>query len=50
LVSPEFYVEMRYHFVSGPEITPATPLPTGTGGTGGNTNGSYYPLTFGFRF
>ena len=44
--SSEFYVEMRYHYVSGPEIEPNTA--TGTGG--GSTSGSYYPLTFGFRF
>ena len=46
--SAEFYVEMRYHYVGGPEITPNTSLPNG--GTGGSTNGNYYPLTFGFRF
>ena len=28
--SAEFYVEMRYHYVAGPEITPTTPLPPGT--------------------
>ena len=42
----EFYVEMRYHQVFGPEFTP----PAGVIGTGGNTNGTYYPLTFGIRF
>jgi len=48
----EFYVEMRYHHVMGPEITSATPLPTtsATASSGGSTNGTYYPLTFGFRF
>jgi hypothetical protein len=50
--SSEFFVEMRYHHVLGPEITSATPLPStgATASTGGSTNGSYYPLTFGFRF
>ena len=45
--SAEFYVETRYHYVSGPEIEPQGP--TG-GGTGGSTSGTYFPLTFGFRF
>jgi hypothetical protein len=46
----EFYIESRYHHVLGPEFQPtATPLPTGTG-SGGSANGSYYPLTFGFRW
>ncbi len=44
----EFFIEMRYHTVMGPEIGP-TATPTGTT-TGGSSNGSYYPLTFGFRF
>jgi opacity protein-like surface antigen len=50
--SSEFFVEMRYHHVWGPEINSATPLPASVEGTstGGSTNGSYYPLTFGFRF
>jgi len=48
--SSEFYVETRYHYVAGPEITAATPLPAGTTDSGGSANGSYYPLTFGFRF
>jgi hypothetical protein len=35
----EFFVEMRYHFVAGPEITAATPLPTGAAaGEPGSTN------------
>ena len=48
----EFFVEMRYHHVTGPEIVAINPLPPGvaTASTGGSTNGSYYPLTFGFRF
>jgi opacity protein-like surface antigen len=48
----EFYIETRYHYVWGPEIAAATPLPAGvtTTSTGGTTNGQYMPLTFGFRF
>jgi opacity protein-like surface antigen len=47
--SAEFYVEMKYRYVAGPEIEPnSTPI-NGTG-QGGSTNGIYYPLTFGFRF
>jgi opacity protein-like surface antigen len=47
--SSEFFIEMRYHWVGGPEVVAPANLPTGAG-TGGSTNGSYYPLTFGFRF
>ena len=47
----EFYIETRYHYVAGPEIATATPLiTTGSTGTSGNTNGQYWPLTFGLRF
>jgi opacity protein-like surface antigen len=49
--SGEFYIETRYHYVWGPEIVSATPLPPGVTTTnGGKTNGQYLPLTFGFRF
>jgi len=42
---------MRFHHVYGPEITPNTATPVSTTTTeGGSTNGTYYPLTFGFRF
>ena len=44
----EFYIETRYHYVWGPEIVSATPIASGS--TGGNANGQYMPLTFGFRF
>jgi len=44
----EFYVESRFHYVMGPEIQPNGVLPAST--SGGNSNGYYYPLTFGFRF
>ena len=47
--SGEFYVESKYRYVWGPEIVSATPLPS-SAGTGGNANGQYLPLTFGFRF
>ena len=48
----EFYVETRYHYVWGPEITSAEQLPAtqATASTGGSTNGQYWPLTIGFRF
>ncbi len=45
----EFYVEMRYHQVFGPEITPTGTVP-GITQTGGSADGTYYPLTFGIRF
>jgi len=38
--SSEFYIEMRYHWVQGPDLE----------GTDETATGSYYPLTFGFRF
>lgn len=40
-----FYVEARYHYVWGPEVTPV-----GGGGQSYSTNASYFPITFGFRF
>ncbi len=48
----EFYIESRYHYVVGPDIQPAAGVnpPPGQTFTGGSTSGSYYPLTFGFRF
>lgn len=49
--SSEFFVEMRYHSVFGPDIPVPSNLPTDVVPTGdGSTNGTYYPLTFGFRF
>jgi hypothetical protein len=48
--SSEFYVETRYHYVWGPEIVAATPLPEPGFSGSGSTNGQYWPLTFGFRF
>jgi hypothetical protein len=46
--SAEFFVETRFHYVVGPDIQP-TVTPLGTA-TGGSTSGSYWPITFGFRF
>jgi hypothetical protein len=43
----EFYIETRYHYVPGPEISPTV---NPQAGSGGNANGNYTPLTFGFRF
>ena len=48
--SSEFFVETRYHYVAGPEIHAGRRRCRGHDATGGSTNGSYYPLTFGFRF
>ena len=39
----KFFVEMRYHYVWGPEIT----LPDGSAF---KANAQYFPITFGFRF
>jgi hypothetical protein len=38
-----FFVEARYHYVWGKEVT-------GPGGTTVNTNAQYFPVTFGVRF
>jgi opacity protein-like surface antigen len=52
----KFYIETRYHYVWGKEITPsASQLPAGaststTCASGCSTNASYYPLTLGFRW
>jgi hypothetical protein len=47
----EFFIESRYHYVAGPNISSNTTLPAGTTtSSGGSANGSYWPLTFGFRF
>jgi opacity protein-like surface antigen len=51
--SAEFFIETRYHYVAGPEIVAATPLPSSTAtdaASGTSSNGHYWPLTFGFRF
>jgi hypothetical protein len=49
----KFYIESRYTYVWGPEITPqAGTLPADADGTPSSysSNASYFPLTFGFRF
>ena len=48
----EFFVETRYHYVGGPDVeVPPVAIPANsTGPTTHNTNGNYWPLTFGFRF
>jgi hypothetical protein len=48
--SAEFTIETRFHYVAGPDIQPTTVNPLETTGTGGSTNGHYWPITFGFRF
>jgi hypothetical protein len=45
----EFFIESRYHFIKGPEITVPANLPNPPP-AGRNANGYYTPLTFGFRF
>jgi hypothetical protein len=43
----KFYIEARYHFVWGKDVTtPGTVNPSTTA----STNSQYFPLTFGFRF
>lgn len=49
----KFYVEMRYHYVWGPTITPPNSnLPAGgtTCSGGCSSNAAYFPVTFGVRF
>jgi hypothetical protein len=50
----EFFVETRYHYVWGPEITVgdggAAQLPAGVPQDTRKANSSYWPLTFGVRF
>jgi opacity protein-like surface antigen len=43
------FVELRYHYIWGPEINPGQ-LSTLTGTTTTNANGQFMPLTFGVRF
>ena len=44
----EFYVDFKYHYVAGPEVSATNPL-TGQS-TSRSATGYYYPITFGFRF
>ena len=46
----KFYVETRYHYVWGPEVSKINPLSTEGASTSSNTNASYFPLTFGVRW
>ena len=46
----EFYIETRYHYVWGPEVVIPATLPSNAQPSGVSSNGSYWPLTFGFRF
>jgi opacity protein-like surface antigen len=46
----EFYIESRFHYVVGKDVTSSVVLPTPLNGVSGSTRGYYYPLTFGFRF
>ncbi len=42
-----FYVEARYHYVWGKDVTPSV---GSVAGQKLSTNASYFPITFGFRF
>ncbi|HEX5214501.1 MAG TPA: hypothetical protein VFV98_03510, partial [Vicinamibacterales bacterium] len=44
----EFYVDFKYHYVAGPEVSATNPLTGNT--TSRKATGYYYPITFGFRF
>jgi len=46
------YVELRWHYIWGPELSPAgaTAVTTLTGTTDTNANGSFIPITFGIKF
>jgi outer membrane protein with beta-barrel domain len=48
----KFYVEARYHYVWGPEISSnGSQLPASTTSTANrSTNAQYFPITFGIRF
>ena len=50
----KFYIETRWHYVWGPEVTTPAGIATPTGTTdcsqGCSTNASYFPLTFGVRW
>ena len=46
----KFYVESRYTYVWGPEITPNVPANGATAPVSTTTNAAYFPLTFGIRF
>jgi hypothetical protein len=44
----KFYVETRYHYVWGPEVT--TPGASAVCGSDCSTNAQYFPVTFGVRW
>jgi opacity protein-like surface antigen len=45
------FVELRYHYIWGPEINPTqTPLTTDSTSTASKANGQFLPFTFGIRF
>ena len=46
----EFYIETRYHYVWGPEVVPPAGQVNPQATSSQKANGSYFPLTFGFRF
>src|SRR5262245_4720487 len=45
----KFYVEARYHYVWGPEVTVGSNLPSASTSSN-STNASYFPITFGVRW
>jgi hypothetical protein len=46
----KFYIEARYHYVWGPDISKVNTGGSTTGTSTVSTNAQYFPLSFGFRF
>ena len=46
----QFFVEARYHYVYGKKFTPDVVTGSSACADGCSTSGSYFPITFGFRF
>lgn len=46
----KFYIEARYHYVWGPDISKVNTSGSTTGQSSVSTNAQYFPLSFGFRF
>ena len=46
----KFYIEARYHYVWGPDISKVNTGGSTTGTSSVSTNAQYFPLSFGFRF
>ena len=44
------FVEVRYHYIWGPEITAVNPLSGSSSHEPTKANGQFLPITFGFRF